>query len=307
MSSSGVGGPDLRSEDGSLLLEREAELATIARALAAASDGSGSLVVVEGPAGIGKTSLLRVACARARERDVELVTARGLALEQDFAFGVVRQLFEHVRAAPPRGWADLLDGAAALAERAFDPAGVEPVEADVRYATTHGLFWLAANLSLRRLLVIAVDDAHWADPPSLRWLAHLGSRLDGLRILLLLAVRSGPEGLTPALDELRTAALALLQPAPLSPASTAVLVRERLGDQASPELSRASHAATGGNPFLLESLVAALRAEGTPRAGEAGSAVERLGPEPVARAVIRRVARLPAGAEALTRAVAVLG
>jgi len=41
----------------------------------------------------------------------------------------------------------------------------------------HGLYWLIANLAARRPLVIAVDDAHWADAPSLRWLAHLAARI----------------------------------------------------------------------------------------------------------------------------------
>ena len=83
-------------------------------------------------------------------------------------------------AAAAAEWAELIDGAAGLAERAFESADVASVEDDVPYATLHGLFWLAANLAARRPLVVAVDDAHWADPPSLRWLTHLARRLDGL-------------------------------------------------------------------------------------------------------------------------------
>ena len=71
-----------------------------------------------------------------------------------------------------------MDGAAALAARVFDWAEAGPVEDDVRYAAMHGLYWLVANLAARQPLVLAVDDAHWADAPSLRWLAHLAARVE---------------------------------------------------------------------------------------------------------------------------------
>ena len=292
------------------MFEREGELAALSAAAADAAAGRGTVVLVEGPAGIGKTTLLRAACARTQEACWQVLTARGLALESDFPYGVVRQLIEPVRAAArAEEWARLLDGAAGLSARVFDWAEVASVEDDVPHATVHGLYWLIANLAARRRLVIAVDDAHWADPPSLRWLAHLAGRLDGLPVLLLLAARTGPATAASAmLEELRPGeASRLLQPAPLSAGITAALVRERLGPESGAELCQACHASTGGNPFLLEALVAALRAEGTP-AGDAGvPLVRRLGPEPVARAVLRRVRQLGDGAEALTRALAVLG
>jgi DNA-binding CsgD family transcriptional regulator len=292
------------------MLEREAELAALSAAAAEAAAGRGTVVLVEGPAGIGKTTLLRAACARVQEAGWRVLTARGLALESDFPYGVVRQLLEPVRAAAPHGeWAQLLDGAAGLSARVFDWAEVASVEEDVPHATVHGLYWLIANVAAQRRLVIAVDDAHWADPPSLRWVAHLAGRLDGLPVLLLVAVRSGPAtSAAILLEELRSGeSCQLLRPAPLSAGTAAVLVRERLGPTTAAELCQACHVSTGGNPFLLEALVAALRAEGTPAGNEAVSLVNRLGPEPVARAVLRRVGQLGEGAEALTRAVAVLG
>ena len=96
----------------------------------------------------------------------------------------------------------------------------------------HGLYWLAANLAAERPLVIAVDDAHWADGPSLRWLAHLAARVDGLPVALLLAVRDGPDE-PPLLDELRVAGTRL-RLRPLGPEATAAL----LGPRADPNLCR---------------------------------------------------------------------
>ena len=104
-------------------------------------------------------------------------------------------------------------------------AGAGSVEDDIPFATMHGLYWLVANLAARRPLVIAVDDAHWADAPSLHWLAHLAARIDGLPVALLLAVRSGPDE-PGMLDELRACpACTPLRLRPLGREATATFVR----------------------------------------------------------------------------------
>ena len=76
------------------LLERSDELARIESALADACTGLGRFVVVEGPAGIGKTALLAAARTAAAEGGMRLLRSRGTELERDFAYGVVRQLLE---------------------------------------------------------------------------------------------------------------------------------------------------------------------------------------------------------------------
>ena len=270
-----------------VILERDAELAALAAAVAAAEAGHGTLALVEGPAGIGKTTLLRAACRGPGPWSSRVLTARGLALEQGFPYGIVRQLLD-----PVRGEDGLMDGAAALAARVFDWAEAGPVEDDVRYAAMHGLYWLVANLAARQPLVLAVDDAHWADAPSLRWLAHLAARVEHLPVALLLAVRDGPDE-PELLGELRAAGTRI-RPGPLGPDATAALVGALLGDRADAQLGRDWHASTGGNPFLLEALAVALR-DGDQKA------------EPIAQAVLRRIG--PEGPEAgrLARALAVLG
>ncbi len=109
---------------GQVLLERDAVLARIDQRLRDAIAGDGSLLVLEGPAGIGKTCLVVAAGRHGRELGMKALSARGSELERDFAYGVVRQLFEApLVAAPPPERAELLAGAAGRAAGLFGVGG----------------------------------------------------------------------------------------------------------------------------------------------------------------------------------------
>lgn len=279
------------------LLQREVELAAIGAAVQRARDGRGGVLAVEGAAGIGKSSLLEAACAAAD--GARVLRARAVPLEQTYAFAVARALFEPVRGEP--GWPELTADAARLALPAIDAATalVGPGE-EARHAALHGLTWLAANLAADAPLLIVVDDVHWADAPSLRWLAHLAARIGTLRALALLAVRTGEPASAPALLDEVLANAERVRPAPLGPASTATLVRARLPG-ADGAVCAACHEATDGNPFLADALAAAL-ADDTP-----ASAIARFGPEAVTRDVARRLDRLGTAARQVALAIAILG
>ena len=136
---------------------------------------------------MGRRRLLAEARALATASGFEVLTARGGELEGEFTFGIVRQLFEAPLAgAAPDVRRELLAGAAALCTSLFasTPAPAASGDgAEFSFAMLHGLYWLAANFASRRPTLLVVDDLHWADEPSLRWLAYLAHRLDGLPLL----------------------------------------------------------------------------------------------------------------------------
>src|SRR5262245_18302863 len=95
------------------LLEREQELDALHGLARRAASGVGSLALITGVAGIGKTALLNAA---AKASGLRMLTARGGELEREFPYGVVRQLFEApLRAAGEDRRDELLAGAAAPA------------------------------------------------------------------------------------------------------------------------------------------------------------------------------------------------
>ena len=167
------------------LLERDLELESIALSLERAGRGQGNIVLVEAPAGIGKSALLAAACEAAAPLGHRVLRARGAELEQEFAFGVARQLFEPLlmRASAERR-RSLLAGPAAVAARLLAMPGIasvgepaSPLAPDPSFAVLHGLYWLCSSLADERPVTLVVDDIHWADRASLRFLVFLLSRL----------------------------------------------------------------------------------------------------------------------------------
>lgn len=295
------------------LLERERELRVLRALVQAASRGTGQLVVVEGAAGIGKTRLLAAARAAAERAGIRVLGARGSELEREFAYGVVRQLFEPVLAGAGRAErAELLTDAAGQAAVLFgkvDDAAAPSTCGDVSFATLHGLFWLAANLCAHGPLMLAVDDLHWSDVPSLRFLAYLLPRLEGLPLLVLVGLRPAePVADQHLLTQITMDPLAtMICPAPLSPDASARLVRTVLAQDAEQEFCLACHTASGGNPLLLHELVGVAAAEGLKATAAGVARLTEIGPRPVGRRMALRLARLGSAAVALCGAVAILG
>ncbi len=287
------------------LRERERELAAIEALL----ERGGEVLLVEGRAGIGKTSLAEAACSRADALGHEVLRARGSELEAGFAFGVARQLFERRLADAAAGErAALLAGPAAAARPLLSGEFAAQPATDSSFAVLHGLYWLVVNLTASRPLLITVDDAHWADEPSLRWLAYLSPRLDGLAAGMLVALRQGdPAAEEAPLVAVRAAAAEVLSPALLSGPAVRAVVQETASGEASDELCAAVHAACGGNPLYLTELLRAAEWEGRPLALLDPGELMAVGLEGIARGVIARARSLGPGRLALAQALAVAG
>jgi DNA-binding CsgD family transcriptional regulator len=295
---------------GAPMLEREHELQALDAALAGARAGDGGLVFVEAHAGIGKSALLAGASRMAEESGMLVLLGRGSELEREHSFGVAMQLLEPPLArASPSEREDLLSGAASLARPLLEGEAMPAAAPEEQlFSMLHGLYWLVSNLAERSPLLLAADDAHWTDLPSLRCFLYLAQRIADLPVALVVTGRPAEPG---APEELlrgfRTHDGArVLRPGPLSPSAASVLVGHRL-PAAAPEFATACAEVTEGNPYLLTELLAEAEQRGLEPTAAGADEVRRLAPDSVLQAAVARLARLPEGATAVARAVAVLG
>ncbi len=296
------------------LVERERELSQLRALLADTLAGEARVALIEGAAGIGKSRLLaelrRDAAASAEE--VRVCAARASELERELPFGIVRQLFEPLLAEPEA--AALLAGPAAgarpLLETVPQASGGE-APADSSFAALHGLHRLVTELSASRPLLLSIDDLHWCDRPSLRFLAYLLRRLDLQPVMVATTIRTNEPGTDAAiLGEIAHDPLAtFVRPGPLSADGVRALVHARLGGEQEPDpaFCSACGEVTGGNPLLLRQLLASLAGDRVAPTAAATAIVHDVGPRAVSRTVLLSLARLEPAATAVARAVAVLG
>lgn len=289
------------------LLERDHEVTVLQDAAKVAQAGRGRVVVVEGEAGVGKTSLLGHVRNLRQASEFRVLSARGSDLETQFAFGIVRQLFEPSLVGTDDGGAKrLLSGAARGAIPVFAGEGGAAIDADL--AVLHGLYWLTVNLCAQPTLLL-IDDLHWSDAASLRYLAYLAPRVEDLGLLVVVAVRNGERAVDEMLLQriLTAGGATVLRPAPLSEPATAALLGGLIGRPVDPSFAAACFQATAGNPLLLQALADTIvRDRIEPTAGNRRWITE-IGPRAVAHHVSVRLSQVSPEARAIARAVAVLG
>ncbi|WP_369386597.1 AAA family ATPase [Streptomyces sp. CG1] len=281
------------------LLERDVEVRQIERLIRQLHGGHGGVLAIEGSSGLGRSSLLELLLHRASEAGFCVLYARGNEFEGDMPFGAVAQLLESAG----QGLGDAAATVPVRAAEGFDPqAAASPA---VLGRLRRDLLELAGH----RRLVVVVDDARWADVPSLRFLSYMGARAE--RTPVLLAVALDPADRGPAVDWLGGVSASLettlLRLGPLSDRATRRLVSMTLGTAGSDDLARACFDATGGNPLLLHEVLAEVA---TGRSGTPEETLSRLSWRPpgrVLRQMVRRLQSLPGSSLAVARAVAVLG
>lgn len=273
----------------SQLFERERELAEFAAAFGAAAAGSGALVVVDAPAGLGKSTLLSEACRRADALGFRVLRARGDTLAADHPWSVATQLFGEVPQASTGGH-----------QTPHDP-----------FPLIHGLYRATASLAEHAPLVLALDDVHWCDPLTLQFVHHLAGRLDTLRVVVAVTHRTAEPVPQQVADQLRRIAASpgarLCTLRPLGPTAVSELVAAVAPDAAEPCRS-AIYDATGGNPFFACELIRTAHAESLPLDDPATAEVLRtVRPSAIRASIGVRLSALGPEASAVAEAVALLG
>ncbi len=286
---------------GSALLERTEELDRLDALAGAAARGGGAVAIVEGQAGIGKTTLLEAAIGRGRAGGLRVLRSRAGQLEHEVGWNVVRQLFDEVVRADEPTRRRLLEGAAALAEPALGLSEGSDAGA------LHGLYWLTEGLCEQSPLLIAVDDAHWADDASLSYLAYLAERVEDLRLVMFVTVRTGEELSEPLSVMMSRPWARRISLRELSSDASAQLAREALGASTADAFCDACYEATTGNPFLLHELLGQLASDGIDPTAARAPEVARITSGTVRRSVLLRLSRFGPDARKLASAVAALG
>ncbi|MFE7660807.1 helix-turn-helix transcriptional regulator [Streptomyces celluloflavus] len=296
----------------SAVVGRADELMTLNAYAEAACDGRSGLVILSGPAGIGKTSLLRAFLDGGPGRSMTVLHGTCAETAAGAGYGGVRALFGPLGlCAEDAGDSPLLRGTArrALPALTAGPAAEPPSDAAAVYAVLHGLYWLAANLMTDGPLALVLDDAHWCDERSLRWLDFLLRRADGLPLLVVLAHRTEtrPVALAALEDITAQCRPALLHLTPLTPTDVGQIVREVFPTPAHASFTARATAVTGGNPRLLTRLLHALRAEGVPPDERGAHRVADVGGQVIAGSLRGLLARQPGWVGDVAGAIAVLG
>ncbi|WP_157869191.1 AAA family ATPase, partial [Streptomyces atriruber] len=272
------------------LVERAEELAALRSAYEDAADTRGSLVVLGGAVGTGKTALLRAWTERVAP-DALVLTGTACRAERELPLGVLEQLV--------RGCPEL---PAATVERTLawcDEAASAPPVTDSPVPTSpalRGLCEALRRLVAERPVLIAVDDAHHADAASLRCLLYVVRRLRSARLHVLFTeyVHQKAGNALLGSEFLHEPALRRIGLEPLSKAGVEAVLARQLDEETAKDLTPVVHGMSAGRPLLVRALADDHRSTG--RVGEA-----------FGRAALGFLYRHEAPVTEVARAVAVLG
>jgi DNA-binding CsgD family transcriptional regulator len=238
---------------------REAELAAIEGALDGARDGLEALVL-EGTAGIGKTTIWREGIRRAEGRGYRILQCRAATAETKLSYAALADLL-----APLDD--DAFEALPVPQRRAIDVAllradgdGVAPQ----RRAVATAVVSLVRGLGDVGPLALAVDDVQWLDAGSARALEYALRRLDDLPLAVLFTRRTGPdEPLSPLLASIPGERLSRCTLGPMSLAALHTLIKAQFGVVVPRPLLVRIERASGGNPFYALELVRSIRIDGS--------------------------------------------
>ncbi|HSC93084.1 MAG TPA: AAA family ATPase [Gaiellaceae bacterium] len=278
------------------LVGREAEQSSLLAFLDRAHAGARALVL-EGEAGIGKTTLWLAAVEAARQRGFRVLVARPAEAERELGFAALGDVLADVledalpRLSAPRRRA--LEAALLLGGEDEEPADPRAVA----LAVGDTIYGLAEDAPV----LVASDDVQWLDAPSAVALAFALRRVDARPVAVLLARRSG----TPrsALEEAVEPVAERIRVGPMSLGAVQGILKARIGRAFPRPVLRRLHEASGGNPFFALELARALER----RAAPVDPATPLPVPETLERLVGDRIRALPEDTHGALLAVAALG
>ncbi len=272
---------------------RDAELTLFGQHLDQLLSGTGTVVVVEGGAGMGKSRLLVEVAAMARRLSIRV--GSGVADPAD----TVVQLSVLMEA--------LFEGPSPILERTA--LGDTHASPEQRYWLLQDLETLLERAALDAPLLVCLDDLQWADSGTSAALRALPARLATVPIGWVIAVRpaQGSPQLRSALECLESNGAAKIVLGPLAQAGVAEVAADLLGAGPDSELLKMAERA-GGSPFLLVELLSGLREEELVHIGSGrAELVEWRLPRRVSQSMRLRLERMSASARQAATVAAALG
>ncbi len=309
----------LESLAGGVFVGRERELETLREAVDAALDGRGSLQLLVGEPGIGKTRAAEELATYARVSGARVYWGRCREDEGAPAYWPwVQAIRSYARDADPVALAwQLGAGAAEVAQlipEVAEKLDIEPAKGSDSEEARFRLFDSVTSLLLAaardRPLVIVLDDLHWADEPSLLLLRFAAREVGSSGLLILGTYRDVELGrhhpLARVLSEISgLEGSARIPLKGLSIGAVERYIEMTAGAPAPAGLAEAVHQQTDGNPFFVGEVVRLLASEGRLTAG--GSVAELEIPQGVREVVGRRLDRLSEETNEALRVAAVIG
>jgi DNA-binding SARP family transcriptional activator len=310
-----------RLRPGGPLVGRQVELAALGTALREAARGHGSVVLLTGEPGLGKTRLMQE-CRRRAARGTRWLEGSSASYASSTPYGLYQQLLANWAGVTPDQPATVTGPAlerALAAVRAGDlfpllarMMGLPPGAAlgrmgpgELQKQTFGAWRALTSRLVAAGPAVLVLEDLHWADPTSLRLTFDLARLAAGRRLLILATSR--PEA-APVLDGLDARRLTL---EPLAGADEEELARSLMGDGASREVLDTVLASADGNPLFLEERLSSLLETRTLVREQGAWRLSRTAgpqlPQALERLVRSRVDRLSPAARDAVRPASVLG
>lgn len=278
---------------------RDPELKLLRGWLAEQSDSAPRSILVEGEAGIGKTSLLEALAGEARAVGYDVVAARAEEMERTRPFGPLIDA--------------IFDGGTAVGSTAFgildESTGAVTDAPNLLYRVVDRWVGMIESRVMEGPVLVVVDDLQWADPSTLLTLNSALRRLDFLRFKLALALRPTPRSLelTEFIDGLLRRGTPHVTLHALEEDAVAEMVVDLVGAPPGHSLA-AVIAGASGNPVYVSELVKAMNEDSGIQLAEGWAATgDATIPPSLRLTILRRITLLGEDSVEVLRSASLLG